>query len=91
VRFLSLVTRLPAVPGFPVGDLPVVHVSWSGDRLPPGMWSLGTSVHGTVSERVNETLRPVAGATVTLDGGTQDTTCDDERDRLLYGLLGSGH
>jgi hypothetical protein len=72
VRFLSLVTRLPAVPGFPVGDLPVVHVSWSGDRLPPGMWSLGTSVDGTVSERVNETLRPVAGATVTLDGGTQD-------------------
>ena len=68
--FYPLVTRLPAVPRF--HDLPVVHVSWSGDRLPAGMWSLGTSVDGTVSERVNETLRPVAGATVTLDGGTQD-------------------
>jgi len=53
-------------------DLPVVHVSWSGDRLPPGMWSAGTSVHGIVSERVDGTLRPVAGATVTLDRGTQD-------------------
>jgi hypothetical protein len=70
--FYPLVTRPPAVPGFPFGDLPVVHVSWSGDRLPPGMWSSGTSVYGIVSERVNETLRPVAAATVTLDGGTQD-------------------
>jgi hypothetical protein len=67
--FYPLVTRLPASP---FHDLPVVHVSWSSDRLPAGMWSSGTSVHGTVSERVNETLRPVAGATVTLDGGTQD-------------------
>jgi hypothetical protein len=51
-------------------DLPVVHVSWSGDRLPPGVVNSG--VYGTVSERVNGTLRPVAGATVTLDSGIQD-------------------
>lgn len=55
-----------------VRDLPVVHVSWSGDRLPPGMWWPGTSVHGTVSERVDGALRPVGGATVTLDTGLQD-------------------
>jgi hypothetical protein len=54
------------------GDLPVVPVPWSGDRLPPGMDLPGTSVLGIVSERVNGTLRPVAGATVTLDTGQQD-------------------
>ena len=71
--FYPVVTGLSAPPGFPgFADLSVVHVSWSGDRLPPGMWSPGTSVHGTVSERVNGTLRPVAGATVTLDSGNQD-------------------
>ena len=32
----------------------------------------GTSVHGTVSERVDGALRPVAGATVTLDSGIPD-------------------
>ena len=53
-------------------DLPLVHVSWSGDRLPPGMWSAGTSVNGIVSERVNGAVRPVAGATVTLDSGMPD-------------------
>jgi hypothetical protein len=54
-------------------DLPLVHVSWSGDGLPRGMsgpW--GTSVYGLVSERVNGAVRPVAGATVTLDTGMQD-------------------
>jgi hypothetical protein len=36
------------------------------------MWSVGTSVHGTVSERVDGTVRPVAGATVTLNSGNHD-------------------
>jgi len=53
-------------------DLAVVHVSWTGDRLPPGMWWPGTSVHGVVSERVGDTVRPLEGATVTLDTGIPD-------------------
>lgn len=61
----------PAAPAR-VRDLPVVHVSWSDNRMPPGMWWPGTSVHGTVTERVDGALRPVAGATVTLDTGLQD-------------------
>jgi hypothetical protein len=52
--------------------LAVVPAAWSGDTLPPRMPVPGTSVRGTVKERVNGTLRPVAGATVTLDTGTQD-------------------
>jgi hypothetical protein len=36
------------------------------------MWIVGTSVYVTVSERVDGSLRPVAGATVSLDGGIQD-------------------
>jgi hypothetical protein len=65
--------REPTSPGFPnLSDLLVVSASWSGDRLPPGMWSIGTSVYGTVSERIDGTMRPVAGATVTLDSGNQD-------------------
>jgi hypothetical protein len=52
--------------------LAVVHTSWSGETLPRSMWIVGTSVYGTVKERVNGTLRPVPGATVTLDTGTQD-------------------
>jgi hypothetical protein len=73
-RFLCDYYPLLTSPSAPLllRDLPVVHVSWSGDRLPPGMWSPGTSVHGTVSERVDGALRPVAGATVTLDTGLQD-------------------
>jgi len=58
--------------GLPLSDLPVVHAAWSGTRLPRGMWIVGTSVFGTVSERVDGSLRPVAGATVTLGGGIQD-------------------
>ena len=50
-------------------DLPVVHNTWSGNR-PPNNWLVGTSVYGTVSERVNGSLQPVAGATV--DWGTPD-------------------
>ena len=53
-------------------DLPLVSISWTGNRLPPGMWSPGTSVYGTVSEHADGGLRPVAGATVTLDAGNQD-------------------
>ena len=50
-------------------DLPVVHNTWSGNR-PPDNWFVYTSVYGTVSERVDGDLRPVAGATV--DFGTPD-------------------
>jgi hypothetical protein len=59
------------VPGFrpPSVDLPVVHVTWSGERMPPGFWNVGTSVSGRVLERQGETLQPIAGATVTLDDG----------------------
>jgi hypothetical protein len=62
----------PDRPPSPAGDIPVVHNSWSGDRLPPGMWIAGTSVYGTVSERVDGALRPLVDATVTLDNGMQD-------------------
>jgi hypothetical protein len=56
-----------------LSDLPVVNASWSGDRLPPGLWwIIGTSVYGTVSERVGEMVQPVGGATVTLGDGEQD-------------------
>ena len=54
-------------------DLPVVPVTWSGDRLPPGMsWIVGTTIYGVVSERVSGALRPVAEATVTFESGLQD-------------------
>ncbi len=56
----------------PVTDLPVVRADWSGNQLPRGMWIVGTSTYGTVSERIDGNLRPVAGATVSLDGGIQD-------------------
>jgi hypothetical protein len=63
----------PLLAAFPYFiDLPVVSASWSGSDLPPGMWTMGTTVYGTVSERVGSTLRPVAAATVTLDGGSPD-------------------
>lgn len=52
-------------------DLPVVHRSWSGNR-PPQPWIIGTSVWGTVSERGDTGVQPVAGATVSLDTGVQD-------------------
>jgi hypothetical protein len=45
-------------------DLPVVHSSWSGNRMPPGTWSMFGSVHGVVSERVDGRAEPVEGATV---------------------------
>ena len=56
----------------PVTDLPVVRADWSGNQLPRGMWIVGTSTYGTVSERIDGNLQPVAGATVSLDGGLQD-------------------
>jgi len=64
--------RSTAIPNSLRRDLPLVSASWSGDRLPPRMSWPGTSVHGTVSERVDGALRPVAGATVTLDSGIPD-------------------
>jgi hypothetical protein len=45
-------------------DLPVVHNSWSGNRLPPGMWTKFGTVHGVVSERVDGHSQPIEGATV---------------------------
>ena len=59
------------IPGA-IAVLPVVRSSWLGDRLPAGMWIPGTSIYGIVSERINGETYPVAGATVTLDAGTQD-------------------
>ena len=63
---------VPVRSSLPFRDLPVVHAAWSGKRLPQGMWIVGTSVYGTVSERVDGTVRPVADATVSLDDGMQD-------------------
>jgi hypothetical protein len=54
----------PVMTRLPFTDLPVVHASWSGTRLPPTMWLIGTSIWGTVSERVDGSLQPVEGATV---------------------------
>ena len=53
-------------------DLPVVHVSWAGNELPAIGGIPGTSVFGTVTERVDATVRPVAGATVMFESGDQD-------------------
>jgi hypothetical protein len=53
-------------------ELPVVHVSWAGDRLPPSMWLATTSVYGVVREAVGGRMQAVAGATVMLENGTQD-------------------
>jgi hypothetical protein len=66
-------------------DLPVVHVSWSGDAPPAVSGMVMIRVFGVVSERVDGQMRPVAGATVTLEEGTQDppsTTSDSG----FYGL-----
>src|SRR5262245_29160327 len=63
--------------------LPVVHASWSGDAL-PAMF-LFIQAFGVVSERADEQLRPVAGATVMFENGLQDppsTTSDSG----FYGL-----
>ena len=65
------VVLFAASPGLPLNDLPVVRASWSGTR-PPAWWIVGTSVYGIVSERVDGRLRPLAGATVTLDNEIQD-------------------
>ena len=51
--------------------LTVVPNDWAGDNA-PGDVLIGTSVQGKVVERVGNTLQPVAGATVALDGGAYD-------------------
>jgi hypothetical protein len=53
-------------------DLSVVSSSWSGTKPVPGMPMSGGSVYGTVSEMVNGTPQPVAGAAVWLDSAMQD-------------------
>src|SRR5262245_17606724 len=62
----------PSRPDPFVTDLPVVRSSWSGNRLPPGMWIVGTSVWGTVTESSGGSTSPVANAIVDLDGGITD-------------------
>lgn len=57
---------------FPVTELRVVHTSWSGNRPSPPLATWSTFVWGTVSERVDGSLQPVAGATVLLDDGLPD-------------------
>jgi len=57
--------RRPFTEQRPFTDLPVVHNSWSGNRLPPGMWTMGTTIYGTVSERGDGSLKPIDAATVT--------------------------
>ena len=59
-------------PPSPFNDLAVVHVDWSGNEPPPGMWTLGTTVWGTVSEQTAVGLLPVANATVQLEEGRPD-------------------
>lgn len=56
----------------PFTDLVVVPSSWSSVTVPPGMILIGTSVYGTVAERVDGTLHPVPGATVALESGLHD-------------------
>ena len=58
--------------GSPSINLPLVHESWSGSKVPPGVWGQGASISGTVSTQVNGQMEPLAGATVTLDNGIQD-------------------
>jgi hypothetical protein len=73
-------------------DLPVVRRdSWSADLLTPGMRFMpGHGAYGTVSERVNGMLRPLVGATVTLDG-IQDppTTTSATGFYMVCSVLGS--
>jgi hypothetical protein len=64
--------RYPHQRQFQHTDLPVVHVAWSGNQPIPGMRVESTSVYGTVSERVGGSLQPVAGASVSLDGGVAE-------------------
>ena len=67
-----VVVSRPGGPPIPfLAELPVVRRSWSGSR-PPQPWIIGTSVWGTVTERVNGVPEPVEGATVFLESGLQD-------------------
>ena len=53
--------------------LPVVHTTWSGNRPPSAMGFGGfTGAWGTVSEQIDGSLQPIAGATVILDGARPD-------------------
>lgn len=89
--YRSLCDSYPITLDFHFKDLPVVHRSWSGNRLPPGMWIIGTSVSGTVSERTNEGLQPLAGATVTFDTGNQDppATTTDSGFYMICSVVGT--
>ena len=62
----------PIVTIQPLRELPVVHRTWSGNRPPPGLFGIEAGAWGTVSELIDGSLQPVAGATVTLDAGIPD-------------------
>jgi len=62
----------PIVTSSPWRELPVVHTTWSGNRPPPGWFGVEAGAWGTVSELIDGSLQPVAGATVTLDRGIPD-------------------
>ena len=69
-RFLC--DAFPLIVRSPFRVLPVVSASWMDTQLPREMFTPGTSVHGTVVERVGSTTQPVSDATVTFDAGRQD-------------------
>jgi hypothetical protein len=52
------------------GDVYVLDASWSGEPWFPGLSLLG--IFGKVTERVEDLVQPVVGATVTLDDGSRD-------------------
>ena len=62
----------PLVTISPLRELAVVHTTWSGNRPPPGWFGVEAGAWGTVSELIDGSLQPVAGATVTLDAGIPD-------------------
>jgi len=66
-------TICPSYPAFAgLRDTPVVKRSTPLERLPPGLLIIGTSALGRVTERVGESVVPVAGATVMFETGRQD-------------------
>jgi hypothetical protein len=82
----------PIVVSVPLTDLPVVPTTWSGSRPPPGMWFIRwTGAWGTVSEQIDGSLQPVAGATVILDGGRPDppATTDPNGFFMICSVVGA--
>ena len=82
---------MPIVTNSPMWDLAVVHRTWSGNRKPPGWFGI-EGVWGTVSEQIDGSLQPVAGATVTLDAGIQDppATTSPNGFYMICSVVGAG-